>query len=139
MIAEYAAVKSRLEADPDLDERVFDAARADGDGLIRDQYVILFGGAPDELNAQRLTAASNVSSDATYTYTTRSVGVSAAACLAVAAKVTTQLAGYVVAITGRNCAPIRPGDGDGSARPDNTVRPPMFFLDQDWILVSLRA
>ena len=65
MRAHYAAVKARLNADTNLAGKGADTIRLDGAGLpVRDTYWVLFGGAPDELDDDRLAAKQRPDSDA---------------------------------------------------------------------------
>lgn len=138
MIEEYKAVKSRVEVNALLG-KVEDAARVDGTGTLRrEQYVILFGGPADELDDDRLGSSPLPTSDAEYEYTARAVAVTALGVLEVMNQVMAQLVGYTPVITGRKCGAIRPGPTD-KVRADYSVKPPLFYLDQDFLLKSSRA
>lgn len=139
MIAEYAAVKARIESDPALAGKVHDSALVNVDGsLVRDQYVILFGGGPERLSDDRVTAPQMPDSDAEYVYTARSVSVSADGCRAVASKVYARLVGFRPDVAGRKCQRMRLDDS-GPVQADNNISPPLYFLDQDFVLISRRG
>jgi len=140
MLAEYNAVKAQIEADPLLAGKVTDSAKIDSqNGLVREQYVILFGGPPITLGDERYTAPQLQDSDAVYSYTVRAVSVTAAGAMLVASKVAAQLIGAVVTVPGRKCERIRLDEADSEVTPDMTVKPPLYALDQDFILVSRRG
>ena len=135
----FKAVKDRLEASPVLAGNVYSALAKKSDGsLITTSYVILYGGAPDVLNDDRVTAPQTKDSDAEYVYTVRSVGVNADAALATADVASTQLIGFVPTIEGRRCQRIKLDDG-GSVEMDSSLTPPLFFIDQDFLLISRRG
>ena len=139
MRAHYKAVKARLEASPVLAGNVYNTLAKSADGsLITTSYVILYGGAPDVLNDDRVSAPQSKDSDAEYVYTVRSVGVNADAALATADVASTQLIGFVPTLAGRRCQRIRLDDG-GSVEMDSSLTPPLFFIDQDFLLISRRG
>jgi hypothetical protein len=139
MIAEYAAVKARLEADPALTGKVYDSALVNADGtLVRGQYVILFGGGPESLSDDRVTAPQSIDSDAEYLYRARSVSVTADGARAVASKVFKQLVGFEPVIAVRKCPRVKL-DGSGQVKADNNVSPPLYYQDDDYLLISRRG
>ncbi|MEO5920612.1 MAG: hypothetical protein ABIQ01_05655 [Pseudolysinimonas sp.] len=135
----FAAVRTLLVAGPNLANRVFDTARVDAQGqLIRDTYAVLFGGTPDDRDDDRNTAPQQVDSTAEYVYTTRSVSITADGARKVADQVAAALIGKVATVTGRRCDPLRQTLG-GDAEPDRSVTPPLYYIDDEYTLVSRRA
>jgi hypothetical protein len=138
ILEHFTAMQARLEADATLTGKVFAAARvADNGTLIRDQYVILFGGGPEVLDDDRFTAPQRATSKAEFVYTVRAISVTADGALAVATKVLNQLVGFVPTITGRVCERIRLDEGSfGESKADASAMPPLYFLDADYVLVT---
>ena len=136
MRAEYAAVSARLAADPALVVRdtVYDTSGA----LFRGQYVVLFGGAPDELDDQRYSHPQASDSRAVYVYTARCVAVTADGVRSVLDHVMTQLIGFAPVIAGRKCWAMTMTLTQDPA-PDTSVQPPLYFCDTEFTLVSDRA
>lgn len=134
----YAAVKARLEAAAVLTGRVHSAMAFAADGKpIRTAYVILYGGGPDDLDDDRFTAAQSVDSTAEYVYPVRAVGPTADSALATASVAFAQLVGAKLTVTGRRLDAIR----HTFSRPvemDDSVKPPLFYCDDEYTLVSRR-
>ena len=139
MRAHYAAVKDRLNADTVLAGKGSDAIRMENGLPVRATYWVLFGGAPDDLDDDRLAAPQQADSDAEYVYTVRFVSVTHDAVLQGAERVIAQLVGWVPTIAGRNCGAIELDEGDANVDADTRVTPPLFFIDLDFILRSSRA
>jgi len=138
-MAHFSAFKARLEGDSALSGKGYDSARRNTDGiLIRDTYWIPFGGAPENLDDDRFTKPQDADSNAEYVYTVRAVSPTPDGCRAVVDKVTAQLAGAVLAVTGRELDPLRLTASD-DPRPDDSVKPPIYFADTEWTLVSRRS
>lgn len=141
MRAHYQAVKARLHADSALSAKgIYDAVRVDPtQGLpVQATYIVLFGGAADVLDDGRLSAPQLANSDAEYTYTVRAISTTVDGVMAVMTKVHTQLVGCIPIVAGRNCSPMSL-DFSSDVRPDNSVNPPMYFMDCEFILKSSRA
>jgi len=135
----HDAVTALLNADTAIIGRLHDAALINADGsLVRDTYWVLFGGAPDELDDDRLTSQQTAASDATFVYTVRSVSSTAAGARAAASRAFVALVGRRPVIAGRICQAIRL-DGAGSVEPDRSVTPSLFYEDDDYLLRSTRA
>lgn len=132
----FDAFKSRIAADATLDVHDSKAPRSSDGTLLYDTYVVLYGGGPEMLDDERATAAIRANSTVEYVYTTRSVAPDAAGCRSVHDHVATQVAGYVLTVSGRACRPIRHTGGDANPLPDDSVRPPLFFMDDEWTLVT---
>lgn len=139
MRAHYAAVKARINAHASLAGKGSDAIRMEAGLPVRDTYWVLFGGAPDELGDDRLTAPQRADSDAEYLYTVRFVSVTHDAVLQGAAAVVAQLVGWVPTVSGRTCDPVRLDDGVPPVDADTRVSPALFFIDLDFVLKSSRA
>jgi hypothetical protein len=137
--AHYNAVSTFLAGGVDLTDRVFDTARVDAQGqLIRDTYAVLYGGSPDELDDKRFTAPQQVSSRAEFVYPVRSVSITPDGARKLADKVSSRLVGGVVTVEGRSCDPMRLTLG-GGVETDRSVTPPLYFIDDEYTLVSTRA
>lgn len=135
--AHYGAVRARLETV--FSGRVFDSARVNPDGsFVRDNYVVLFGGSPAELGGDRYRRSQVADDNAIYDYTVRLVGVSPSVVRSMVADVRGLLVGWVPRITGRSCRPVKRSGGD-DVRPEQDVKPPLFFADEEFELRSLRG
>lgn len=134
----YAAMKTRAEAEATLTGKVVNTVRVDNNGtLIRDQYVILFGGGPERLDDDRFTAPQKPTSKAEFVFPTRSVSVTPDGALAVATKLMNQFVGFTPTITGRICERIQLDEGSFSeVKIDDSVLPPLYFVDADYTLVT---
>jgi len=140
MRAHFAAVKARLNGDAVLSGKGSDTIRLDSAGLpVRDTYWVLFGGAPDELDDDRLAAPQRVDSDAEYVYTVRFVSVTHDAVLQGAERVLAQLVGWVATVTGRVCSPVEFDSVDPQVQVDTRITPALPFIDLDFVLKSSRA
>ncbi|MCU1441136.1 MAG: hypothetical protein JWP85_2133 [Rhodoglobus sp.] len=141
MIAEYDAVKARLEAQAALAGKVSESARRNPTtgALLREQYVILFGGPPDELGDERLASPQAATSDAVYIYPTRTVSVTAEGARLTFQKVMGQLVGCVLVVAGRRCYPMHMVEKTPSVEVDLTVTPPLYFINASFVLKSDRA
>jgi hypothetical protein len=132
----YLAVRDRLEEDPALDGRGYDSARVNEDGsLVRDTYWILYGGSPSELGGDRLYKSQEIDDNAVFDFTVRSAAPTAAGVFAESQKVQDQLVGFVPVIIGRRCRKVRL-TGSDKIRADNSVKPPLFYLDDEFELRS---
>lgn len=140
MITEhYAAVLAHLEDNPAMAGHVHDSALLTADGkLVRGTYWILFGGKPDTLDDGRQTSPQHAAADADFVYTLRSVSVSATLCRNASAEGFKQLVGFVPEVEGRSCTGITFIRGE-DPEPDNDVKPPLFWCDDEYTLHSSRA
>lgn len=132
----FDAFKARLVADATLSVHDTIAPRNTDGTLLYDAYVIVFGGGAEMLDDERATAPNRVNSTVEYVYTTRSVAPDPAGCRSVHDHVATQVAGYVLTIAGRSCRPIRLTGGDANPLADDSVRKPLYFMDDEWTLVT---
>jgi hypothetical protein len=139
MIADhYIAVRDQLMADPAL--KVRDSADIDSTtgGLVRSQYVILYPAGPDEMDDERFTKPQDLASTAEFLYSLRAVSTTSLGCAAVADHVLVQLVGFVPSIPGRNCDRIA-YEEMADIEPDFSVKPPLYFSEMRFTLVSRRA
>lgn len=133
------AVKDRLEESPVLAGRGHDTFAVDASGApIRTAYWILYGGGPESLGDGRVTGPQSLDSDAVYVYTVRSVGSTANSALATAELAAAQLVGFRPDIEGRRCQKMRLTDG-GEVDADDSLKPPLFYIDQEFTLISRRG
>ena len=137
----FAAVKARIETDTALAGKGYDSVRLDGTGgLVRETYWILYGGGMDELDDNRFTSVQRANSRADLTYTVRAVANTADLVRSVTAKASAKLVGFVPVVAGRKCDPIRmPPGGMDDVEDDNSVKPPMFYQDTEYVLRSSPA
>lgn len=140
MIAEhFDAVETRLKANTNLTAKVFDTARRDASGaLIRDTYLVLFGGAPDSLTSGRLTLPQQNDSDAVFVYTVRAVSPTSAGVRAIMSAAYTQLVGFTPTVSGRKCSTVRMTLAH-EVQADESIQPPLFFCDSEFTLASVKA
>ncbi len=139
MRAEFNAVKARLNADAALAGKGSDAVRMEAGLPVRATYWVLFGGAPDELDDDRLAAIQRPDADAEYLYTLRLVSVTHDAVLDMCERAVTQLVGWVPTVAGRRCEPMRLDDRPDLIDADTRVTPALLFADLDFIVQSNRA
>jgi hypothetical protein len=132
----YLAVKTRLEEEQALDGRGYESARVNEDGsLVRDTYWILYGGSPTELGGDRLYKSQEIDDNAVFDFTVRSAAPTVAGVFAESQKVQDQLVGFVPQIPGRRCRKVRL-TGSDKVRADNSVKPPLFYVDDEFELRS---
>lgn len=132
----YDAVFNQIDAEESLHDKGHQAVRLDGEGrLIRDIYWILFGGGPAEIGGDRLVLSQVVDDNAVFDFTVRSVGTSVDSAMAESKKVQDQLIGWTPTIAGRRCRPVKFSGAD-KVRPDNSVKPPLFYVDDEFELRS---
>lgn len=136
--AHFDAIVARLRDRPSLSARVHDSAaplNADGE-LVRGAYVVVYGGSPDSLASNRAFSPQSSTSEAEYVYTIRCVDTNPAGVRAVQRQVADQLIGFRPVIAGRICRPVWLSAGD-DVEPDNDVKPPLFYADDEYTLASL--
>lgn len=132
--AHFDAVKARLESSPMTASNVFDIARTNTTGLIKANYLILFGGPPDVLDDDRLSAPQLPDSNAEFLYTVRSVGTTPAAVRLWSDAAMTLLVGHTPVVAGRNCSRITLDDSD-PIQQDGVL----YYADTHYELKSSRA
>lgn len=134
----FDAVKARLSAHPMISTQVFDIARTNTTGLIRANYIILFGGPPESLDDDRASAPQQSDSTAEFIYTVRAVGTTPAAVRAWSDAAFTQLVGAVLSVPGRKCDRIILDDST-PIQEDKGATPSLYYSDTDYLLRSSRA
>jgi len=134
----YSAVKDRLEADTALLNKVFPSVRLDSTGdLIRESYLILYPTSPEELDDYRFTKEQDINSTATFIYDLKAVSSTAEGAGEVADHAITQLVGARLTVAGRKLDQIRM-TGASRVEPDTSVKPPLFYCDLEFTLISRR-
>lgn len=137
MIAHFAAVKARLEANTKLTGKVNDSILETPNGApFKGSYLVLLGGEAESVESNRFTAPQLPDSDAEYVYTVRTVATTAAGVRAFQAVVSAQLTGHKLIVAGRNCSRMRLID---SSHPLQDVKFPVFWADQDFAVMSRRS
>lgn len=137
MIADhYDAVQARLEGR--FPGKVFDTVRLNPDGeYVRDNYLILFGGAPVETGGDRQARTQVLNDNAVFDYTVRVVATSVHNILGMLDAVTTQLFEWTPDIPGRVCKRLHyPPRQKPEVQVENSVKPPLFYVDTEWVLRS---
>ncbi|TAJ46357.1 MAG: hypothetical protein EPO52_17645 [Herbiconiux sp.] len=134
----FDALTARLLSDPRLAGKVFDTT-VNSDGTVRTgEYLVLFGGNPDQVTSGRFNAPQMPDSDAVYRYTLRGVGGSKDAARDMCAAGFALLVGFQPVIAGRNCSRIRHDGADPIDRdPNESI--PLWFGDDDYVLNSYKA
>lgn len=135
----FNAVKARLSESAFIGSNVYDIARTNTDGgLVRANYLVLFGGPPDVLDDDRLAAPQLPDSEAEFVYTVRAVGTTPTAVRDWSDKALTQLVGHVPVVVGRSCGAIEL-DGSDPIQEDRGATPSLYYSDTDYLLRSSRA
>ncbi|HEU5223436.1 MAG TPA: hypothetical protein VFU07_07120 [Candidatus Lumbricidophila sp.] len=111
---------------------------ADGQ-VVHGSYVIVFDTGPDSLDEGRVTASQQVSSPGNYRFVTRSVGVDPFAARRVRDAVAARLTGVRLEVAGRVCQPIYLDPSNAPVKRDTSLLPPLYFIEDDWIVPSDRA
>lgn len=133
MIAEFAAVKSLLEAVPLLSGSVRDADMDDKEPA-RGTYLLVFPAAPEVLSDGRWGSVPLPESDADYSFPVRAVSTDVDGVMLIANAVK-GLVGSKVTVSGRKCDPLTV-DFD-PIKKDNSVSPALFFMNM-WIEFTSR-
>lgn len=126
MSGEFEAVESLLGAVPVLSGRVRDTAVGRDGELVRDNYVVLFGAGPEQLDDGRYGEIPRPESDAEFEFPARAVGTDPGAVRLVLDAVRS-VVGRKPVIAGRRCDPVVV-EFD-SVKVDNSVSPPLYFSD----------
>lgn len=115
-------------------------APLDGDGqIVRASYVVAWDMGPDVLDDDRVASAQAYESEGDYRFVTKSVGTSPFAARAVRDAVAAQMTGHRLVVAGRNCDPIRLDPTAAPVQRDTSASPPLWFIEDDWIVTSRRA
>lgn len=133
--AHYAAVKARLVSGAISVEGV---ARTDSQGrYVLGRYVILTGGAAEELFGDRQGKRHVADDNAEYDYHLRHVATSVEDVLDLIDATNELLTDWVPTISGRRCsAMIYPPSQNPDIQVETSVRPPLFYADTEWTLRS---
>lgn len=107
--------------------------------IVRASYVVAWDMGPDVLDDDRVAAPQAYESEGEYRFVTKSVGTDPAAARAVRDAVAGRLTGHRLTIAGRNCDPIRLDPVPNPMQPDTTVSPPLWYIEDDWIVGSRRT
>lgn len=133
-MSEFDAVIERLGAR--FPGKVEDTVKLTTAGeYVRDNYIILLGGTPDEVGGDRQAFRQVADDNATYLLTVQVVGISPAAVRAMLTAAMDELAGWKPKVTGRDCS-LR-FDSASGPEPDLSVKPPLFFANANYTLRSL--
>lgn len=125
----YAALKTRVEAEPGFTGRVYDTVRLDANGaLIRDNYVIQYSPVPVDVPEYRYTGLESFAGAVEFDNDFRVVGLNAATVRQMTGRLVEHLVGHKLAITGRAPAAIRLGEV-GKTVPDTSVKPFLYYAD----------
>jgi len=134
----FASVRTLIVAEVPAAVQVVDSVLTSSTGeLVRATYVVLFGGGPDSLDDDRLTAPQVAASDAEYGYTARCVSVTADGARTLAGRVFMAVGGVPV-VAGRACGPLG-FEGSEPVQVDNNISPPLFYIDVELSLTSSRT
>lgn len=135
----FALVKARLEAATVLSGRVRDTALTPTGEVFQGNYLLLFMGAnPDELVTERLGRSSQAGDDADWVFTVRSVAVDAAGVRLLAQAAFKQLVGWVPSAAGVKFSAVA-HDGSEFVREDTSLKPSLFFAEDDYSVRSWRT
>lgn len=137
--AHMAAFMSWL--DGGIDPAVYDSdAPLNPDGtIVRASYVVVWDTGPDVLDDERFALPQAYESDGDYRFVTKAVGITPLAARAVRDAVASRLTGHRLVVTGRNCDPIRLDPISAPVQRDTSVSPPLWFIEDDWLVMSRRA
>jgi hypothetical protein len=136
----YEAFKAQL-ARGILTNKVSDVVRYNGDTAVRDNYAVLYPGAPKRED-DRFMVINSVLSDSLFRYDVRYVGTSVAAVLLWQQRGQENLipeGGVRLSVQGRRCEPIRLVDPveEGAYEHDRDAN--LFFVDETYEFMSRRA
>lgn len=135
-MSEFDALRALLESESQLSGRVRDSVTNEKGELVRGTYLVLFGAGPEELDDGRLGSIPRPDSDAVYAFPAKAVSTDAEGVRLVA-RLVQNFVGRKPVLVGRRCDPVTV-DFEVS-RVDNTVSPPMHFMDMHIEFGSRRA
>lgn len=125
---EFDAFQARLEEL--FPGKVDDTARVDSEGdYLRENYLILTGAATS-LVGDRQGRGQTPDDNAVWDFTVRAVGIDPGICRDML-KRARGLVGWVPDVDGRRCFAVR-HTGSTKPSPDTSVRPPLFYADNDF-------
>lgn len=135
--AHFDGFKGLLTADAQL--TVEEVARVNTAGTpIRAAYVVVSGNEPEEWADDRFTIPPSSDATATFAYNVRSVAPDADGVRLLRARVFGLLIGKKFAVTGRAIDAIA-FDNGSRVIPDDAVKPPLFYADDEFLFTSRRA
>lgn len=132
------AVKAAI---PALASVTYDGdAPLDANGnVVKASYLVLHDMGFDAQDDGRLTGEVEDVSDGTYRVIVRAVAIGRFGLRDTIDTLKAGLTGVVLNITDRACGPIQKDHGPDAIQRDDTVSPPLFFADLDFIWRSSRA
>lgn len=125
-MSEFDALKGLLESAPLLAGRVRDSVTDERGEVVRATYLVLFGAGPDELDDGRWGSIPRPESDALYVFPLKAVSTDAEGVRLLADAVR-GFVGRKPVLAGRRCDPLVVEFQE--ARVDNSVSPPMHYMD----------
>lgn len=133
--AHYTAFRGLLVASEILSDKTHDAlVPEDAEGeLLRANYCVIYH---DDLDREqtRQSAPQELSRQA-FEFAVQSVGIDVLSCLLIAETVAKSVLGKRPAIEGRNAFAVR-SLGMDRVQPDRSIRPPIFFTEERFVLES---
>jgi hypothetical protein len=135
----YTALKTQIELGQGLAGRVYDTVRLDANGaLIRDNYVVLYSPVPLDVPQDRFTMTPTFVGTVEFESDVRVVGTTAATVRQMMSRVSTQMIGHGLTITGRQPARVTLGSS-GRVLPDTSVKPFLYYADMSFEWTSRAA
>ncbi|ANJ26818.1 hypothetical protein [Agromyces aureus] len=101
--------------------------------------MVAFDTGPDDLDDERLAASQRVDSKGDYRFVTKSVGIDPFAARQVRDAVATRITGHRLVVAGRACGPAYWDPSNAPVQRDTSVTPPLYFIEDDWVVPSDRA
>ncbi|MBL5975370.1 MAG: hypothetical protein D3X82_16880 [Candidatus Leucobacter sulfamidivorax] len=128
----HTALTARFAGSTILDGKLRDTAVDRDGGVVRGNYLLLFTSAnPDELLTERETREQTAGDDGRWFFTLRAVAVDPGGCTLLLGEAFAELVGWAPTVAGFTASRIR-HEGAEQIRPDNTLRPPLFFGEDDY-------
>ena len=135
----FALVQARLEAASILAGKVRDMALTPAGEVFQGNYLLLFMSAnPDELVTERQSRSAQADDDADWVFTVRAVAVDTDGARMLARAAFSQLLGWAPSLAGRTFSKVS-HDGAEPVREDTTLKPSLFFAEDDYSVRSWRA
>lgn len=135
----YTALTTRFAESTILAGKLRNTAVDRDGGVVRDNYLLLFTSAnPDELLTDRETREQTAADDGRWGFTLRAVAVDPDGCNLLLREAFAELVGWAPTVTGFHASKIR-HEGSERIRPDNTLRPPLFFGEDDYYVRLTRT
>lgn len=125
-MSEYDALETLLRSNGQLSGRVRDSVTDEHGEVVRSTYLVLYGAGPEELDDGRWATIPRPDSDALYAFPVKAVSTDGEG-VRLLAKLVQGFVGRKPSLAGRRCDPIAVDFGEAGV--DNTVSPPMHFMD----------